>query len=76
MPLESKHIRILKLWFAEDDQNAEVANLLKQYSDLDILHIFYPDNGLQKNVIQNKACAVNGDYLIFMMAIVCLILPL
>jgi cellulose synthase/poly-beta-1,6-N-acetylglucosamine synthase-like glycosyltransferase len=51
---------------AEDDQNTEVKNLLKQYPDLDILHISHPDNGLQKNVIQNKAIAkANGDYLIF-----------
>lgn len=51
---------------AEDDQSAEIKALLQEYEDLDILHVSQPDNGMQKNIIQNKALAqANGEYLIF-----------
>ena len=51
---------------AEDDQFIDIKNLLKEYDKLDILHISQEDNGMQKNIIQNKALAkANGDYIIF-----------
>lgn len=51
---------------AEDEENIEVKILLKEYLQLDILHLSQVDNGVQKNIIQNKALAkASGDYLIF-----------
>lgn len=55
-----------ELVVAEDDQSIEIKNLINRYKDIEILHVSHPDNGLQKNIIQNKAIvAATGEYLIF-----------
>jgi glycosyltransferase involved in cell wall biosynthesis len=64
--LKQQTYKDFEVVIAEDDQNEDIKNLLASYTDLDILHISHPDNGMQKNIIQNKALAkANGDYLIF-----------
>lgn len=51
---------------AEDDDAKGTVDFLKDYSDLDILHISQPDTERNKVMIQNKAiCKSNGDYLFF-----------
>lgn len=52
---------------AEDDQNETIKKVIEQYKHiLEIKHISHPDDGLQKNIIQNKAiAAASGEYLIF-----------
>lgn len=51
---------------AEDDDASETVEFLKQFNDLDIVHLSQPDTGRNKVVIQNKAIAkASGEYLFF-----------
>jgi len=52
---------------AEDDDSSETVEFLKQYKNLEIVHVSHPDIGRTKTVIQNKAVvASHGEYLIFL----------
>ena len=51
---------------AEDDDAIETVNFLKQFDDLNLVHISQPDTGRNKIIIQNKAIAkAQGEYLFF-----------
>ncbi len=51
---------------AEDDNSSDTTAFLKNYTDLDIVHVSHPDTGRTKTTIQNKAVlASSGEYLIF-----------
>ncbi len=51
---------------AEDDDSSDTITFLKNYSDLNIVHVSHPDTGRTKTTIQNKAVlASTGEYLVF-----------
>lgn len=51
---------------AEDDDSPQTAEFLKEYKDLDILHMSQPDTGYNKIKIYNKSiCRAKGEYLFF-----------
>jgi glycosyltransferase involved in cell wall biosynthesis len=51
---------------AEDDDAQESIVFLKNYQDLNIVHLSQSDTGRNKVVIQNKAiCKASGEYLFF-----------
>jgi len=52
---------------AEDDNAVETVEFLQAYKHLNIVHIFQPDTGRNKLIIQNKAIrAASGEYLFFL----------
>lgn len=51
---------------AEDDDAQESIEFLKNYKDLNIVHLSQPDTGRNKVIIQNQAiCKAQGEYLFF-----------
>ena len=52
---------------AEDNDSKEMVEFLKNYKDMQIVHIQQPDTGKNKIIAQNKAIAkASGEYLIFL----------
>jgi glycosyltransferase involved in cell wall biosynthesis len=64
--LQRQTYKNFEVIIAEDDDSLETPLFLKNYSDLEIVHISQPDTGRNKVIIQNKAiCKARGEYLIF-----------
>lgn len=51
---------------AEDNDDQETIEIIKEFSDLNIQHVFHPDNGRKKTTVQNRSiCVSKGEYLVF-----------
>jgi len=58
--------KVFEVVIAEDEQSEALKELLKEYSDLSILHLSQEDLGRRKLIIQNRAILeASGEYLIF-----------
>ena len=50
---------------AEDDNSQEIKDVIAEFTDIKVKHVFHPDNGRMKTVAQNKAiCKAEGEYIV------------
>jgi len=64
--LREQTYKEFEIIIAEDDDSPKTIDFLKDYKDLNIIHLSQPDTGRNKVIIQNKAIArASGEYLFF-----------